>query len=109
MTKGSVLASGANFPFPDGLMTAVETGSTAAIQPGGSIRDDKAIAEADEAGMSMVFSGMRRLRHEDQNALLAGYVGRAQPIRIYLFGCAHRLSGPFAVFHCAVNPGFSMH
>ncbi len=63
LTKGSVLASDAYFPFADGLMAAVEAGATAAIQPGGSIRDDEVIAAADEAGIAMVFTGMRHFRH----------------------------------------------
>jgi phosphoribosylaminoimidazolecarboxamide formyltransferase / IMP cyclohydrolase len=60
---GSVVASDAFFPFPDGLLAAVEAGATAVIQPGGSMRDDKVIAAADEAGIAMVFTGMRHFRH----------------------------------------------
>jgi len=63
LTSGSVVASDAFFPFPDGLMAAVEAGATAVIQPGGSIRDDDVIAAADEAGIAMVFTGMRHFRH----------------------------------------------
>ncbi|ARE40467.1 IMP cyclohydrolase [Rhodovulum sp. P5] len=63
LTKGSVVASDAFFPFPDGLLTAAEAGATAVIQPGGSMRDDEVIAAADEAGLAMVFSGMRHFRH----------------------------------------------
>jgi len=63
LTEGSVVASDAFFPFPDGLMAAVEAGATAVIQPGGSIRDDEVIAAADEAGIAMVFTGMRHFRH----------------------------------------------
>ncbi|MFD0982426.1 bifunctional phosphoribosylaminoimidazolecarboxamide formyltransferase/IMP cyclohydrolase [Tropicimonas aquimaris] len=63
LTQGSVVASDAFFPFPDGLLTAAEAGATAVIQPGGSMRDDKVIAAADEAGIAMVFSGMRHFRH----------------------------------------------
>jgi phosphoribosylaminoimidazolecarboxamide formyltransferase/IMP cyclohydrolase len=63
LTKGSVVASDAFFPFADGLLTAVEAGATAVIQPGGSIRDDEVIAAADEAGIAMVFTGMRHFRH----------------------------------------------
>ena len=63
MTKGSVVASDAFFPFADGLMAAVEAGATAVIQPGGSIRDDEVIAAADAAGIAMVFTGMRHFRH----------------------------------------------
>jgi phosphoribosylaminoimidazolecarboxamide formyltransferase/IMP cyclohydrolase len=63
LTKGSVVASDAFFPFPDGLLAAVEAGATAVIQPGGSMNDDKVIAAADEAGIAMVFTGMRHFRH----------------------------------------------
>ncbi|KMW60157.1 IMP cyclohydrolase [Candidatus Rhodobacter oscarellae] len=61
--KGSVVASDAFFPFPDGLLAAAEAGATAVIQPGGSMRDDQVIAAADEAGLAMVFTGMRHFRH----------------------------------------------
>jgi len=61
--KGSVVASDAFFPFADGLLAAVEAGATAVIQPGGSMRDDEVIAAADEAGIAMVFTGMRHFRH----------------------------------------------
>ncbi|MEM1313676.1 MAG: bifunctional phosphoribosylaminoimidazolecarboxamide formyltransferase/IMP cyclohydrolase [Pseudomonadota bacterium] len=60
---GSVAASDAFFPFPDGLLTLAEAGATAVIQPGGSMRDDQVIAAADEAGLAMVFTGMRHFRH----------------------------------------------
>ncbi|MEQ9125147.1 MAG: bifunctional phosphoribosylaminoimidazolecarboxamide formyltransferase/IMP cyclohydrolase, partial [Alphaproteobacteria bacterium] len=63
LTKGSVVASDAFFPFADGLLAAVEAGATAVIQPGGSIRDDEVIAAADAAGLAMVFTGMRHFRH----------------------------------------------
>jgi len=63
LTKGSVAASDAFFPFPDGLLTTIEAGATAVIQPGGSVRDDEVIAAADEAGIAMVFTGMRHFRH----------------------------------------------
>jgi phosphoribosylaminoimidazolecarboxamide formyltransferase/IMP cyclohydrolase len=62
-TRGSVVASDAFFPFPDGLLTAAEAGATAVIQPGGSVRDDEVIAAADEAGLAMVFTGIRHFRH----------------------------------------------
>ena len=62
-TVGSAVASDAFFPFADGLLTAAEAGATAVIQPGGSIRDDEVIAAADEAGLAMVFTGMRHFRH----------------------------------------------
>ncbi len=61
--KGSVVASDAFFPFPDGLIAAAEAGATAVIQPGGSLRDEDVIAAADEAGLAMVFTGMRHFRH----------------------------------------------
>jgi phosphoribosylaminoimidazolecarboxamide formyltransferase/IMP cyclohydrolase len=60
---GSVVASDAFFPFPDGLLAAAEAGATAVIQPGGSMRDADVIAAADEAGLAMVFTGMRHFRH----------------------------------------------
>ena len=63
LTRGSVAASDAFFPFPDGLLTTVEAGATAVVQPGGSVRDDEVIAAADEAGIAMVFTGMRHFRH----------------------------------------------
>ncbi len=63
LTRGSVVASDAFFPFADGLVTAIEAGATAVIQPGGSMRDDEVIAAADNAGIAMVFTGMRHFRH----------------------------------------------
>jgi phosphoribosylaminoimidazolecarboxamide formyltransferase/IMP cyclohydrolase len=62
-TIGSAVSSDAFFPFPDGLLAAAEAGATAVIQPGGSLNDDKVIAAADEAGLAMVFTGMRHFRH----------------------------------------------
>jgi phosphoribosylaminoimidazolecarboxamide formyltransferase/IMP cyclohydrolase len=62
-TIGSAVASDAFFPFADGLLAAVEAGATAVIQPGGSIRDQEVIAAADEAGLAMLFTGMRHFRH----------------------------------------------
>ncbi|WP_391561816.1 bifunctional phosphoribosylaminoimidazolecarboxamide formyltransferase/IMP cyclohydrolase [Novosphingobium sp.] len=62
-TVGSAVASDAFFPFADGLLAAAAAGATAVIQPGGSIRDDDVIAAADEAGLAMVFTGMRHFRH----------------------------------------------
>ena len=62
-TAGSAVASDAFFPFADGLLAAVEAGATAVIQPGGSIRDEDVIAAADEAGLTMLFTGMRHFRH----------------------------------------------
>ncbi|MDA8585092.1 bifunctional phosphoribosylaminoimidazolecarboxamide formyltransferase/IMP cyclohydrolase [Rhodobacteraceae bacterium] len=63
LATGSVVASDAFFPFPDGLLAAAEAGAKAVIQPGGSMRDDKVIEAADEAGLAMVFTGMRHFRH----------------------------------------------
>ncbi|AZO17901.1 bifunctional phosphoribosylaminoimidazolecarboxamide formyltransferase/IMP cyclohydrolase PurH [Mesorhizobium sp. M2A.F.Ca.ET.043.05.1.1] len=63
LTKGSVVASDAFFPFADGLLSAIEAGATAVIQPGGSMRDDDVIAAADEHGIAMVFTGVRHFRH----------------------------------------------
>ncbi len=63
LTAGSVVASDAFFPFADGVLTAAEAGAGALIQPGGSMRDDEVIAAADEAGLAMVFTGMRHFRH----------------------------------------------
>ena len=62
-TIGSAVASDAFFPFADGLMAAVEAGATAVIQPGGSIRDAEVIAAANDAGLAMLFTGMRHFRH----------------------------------------------
>jgi phosphoribosylaminoimidazolecarboxamide formyltransferase / IMP cyclohydrolase len=62
-TVGSAVASDAFFPFADGLLAAVEAGATAVVQPGGSIRDEEVIAAADEAGLAMLFTGMRHFRH----------------------------------------------
>jgi phosphoribosylaminoimidazolecarboxamide formyltransferase / IMP cyclohydrolase len=62
-TIGSAVASDAFFPFADGLLAAVAAGASAVIQPGGSIRDDEVIAAADQAGIAMVFTGMRHFRH----------------------------------------------
>ena len=66
LTKGSVVASDAFFPFADGLLVAIEAGATAVIQPGGSMRDDEVIKAADEHGVAMVFTGTRHFRHDDQ-------------------------------------------
>jgi phosphoribosylaminoimidazolecarboxamide formyltransferase/IMP cyclohydrolase len=63
LTRGSVVASDAFFPFADGLLAAAEAGATAIIQPGGSMRDDEVIAAADAAGLAMVFTGQRHFRH----------------------------------------------
>ncbi|PQA86519.1 bifunctional phosphoribosylaminoimidazolecarboxamide formyltransferase/IMP cyclohydrolase [Hyphococcus luteus] len=63
LAKGSVVASDAFFPFADGLLSAAEAGATAVIQPGGSMRDDDVINAADEAGLAMVFTGVRHFRH----------------------------------------------
>ncbi len=61
--KGSVIASDAMFPFADGLEAAIKAGATACIQPGGSVRDEEVITAANEAGLSMVFTGHRHFRH----------------------------------------------
>lgn len=63
LTRGSVAASDAFFPFADGLEALAEAGATAVIQPGGSMRDAEVIAAADERGLAMVFTGMRHFRH----------------------------------------------
>ncbi|MGH9862428.1 MAG: bifunctional phosphoribosylaminoimidazolecarboxamide formyltransferase/IMP cyclohydrolase [Candidatus Acidiferrales bacterium] len=60
---GSVLASDAFFPFPDGIEEAAKVGVTAVIQPGGSVRDGEVIAAADRLGLAMVFTGIRHFRH----------------------------------------------
>jgi phosphoribosylaminoimidazolecarboxamide formyltransferase/IMP cyclohydrolase len=61
--KDSVVASDAFFPFPDGLIAAADAGATAAIQPGGSVKDAAVIAAADERGLAMIFTGQRHFRH----------------------------------------------
>jgi len=61
--KGSAVCSDAFFPFPDGLLAAADAGATAAIQPGGSVKDPDVIAAADERGVAMVFTGFRHFRH----------------------------------------------
>jgi len=63
LSVGSAVASDAFFPFADGLMEAAAAGASCVIQPGGSMRDDEVIAAADEAGLAMVFTGMRHFRH----------------------------------------------
>ena len=60
---GAVMASDAFFPFRDGIDNAAKVGISAIIQPGGSMRDAETIAAADEAGIAMVFTGMRHFRH----------------------------------------------
>jgi phosphoribosylaminoimidazolecarboxamide formyltransferase/IMP cyclohydrolase len=61
--QGSVVASDAFFPFPDGVEEAAKAGATAVIQPGGSVRDNDVIAAADRLGLAMVFTGMRHFLH----------------------------------------------
>jgi phosphoribosylaminoimidazolecarboxamide formyltransferase/IMP cyclohydrolase len=61
--KGSVVCSDAFFPFPDGLIAAAEAGATAAIQPGGSVRDAEVISAANERNLAMAFTGTRHFRH----------------------------------------------
>jgi len=63
LTKGSVVASDAFFPFADGMLACIEAGATAVIQPGGSVRDDEVIKAADDHGIAMVFTGIRHFRH----------------------------------------------
>jgi phosphoribosylaminoimidazolecarboxamide formyltransferase / IMP cyclohydrolase len=63
LTKGSVVASDAFFPFADGLLVAIEAGATAVIQPGGSMRDDEVITAANDHNVAMVFTGVRHFRH----------------------------------------------
>ena len=63
LVHGSVVASDAFFPFADGLLQAAEAGATAIIQPGGSIKDDEIIRAADDAGLAMIFTGIRHFRH----------------------------------------------
>ncbi len=61
--KGSVIASDAFFPFADGVIAAAQSGATAVIQPGGSVRDDEVIAAANQHNMAMVFTGIRHFKH----------------------------------------------
>jgi phosphoribosylaminoimidazolecarboxamide formyltransferase / IMP cyclohydrolase len=63
LTKGSVVASDAFFPFADGMLACIEAGATAVIQPGGSVRDEEVIDAADKHGIAMVFTGVRHFRH----------------------------------------------
>ena len=63
LAVGSVVASDAFFPFADGLMAAADAGVTAIIQPGGSIRDDEVIEAANDAGLAMLFTGIRHFNH----------------------------------------------
>ncbi len=60
---GTVAASDAFFPFPDGLETVAQAGATAIVQPGGSVRDNEVIEAANRLGLAMVFTGMRHFRH----------------------------------------------
>jgi phosphoribosylaminoimidazolecarboxamide formyltransferase/IMP cyclohydrolase len=60
---GSAVCSDAFFPFADGLIAAAKAGATAAIQPGGSVRDEEVIAAANEHDVAMVFTGLRHFRH----------------------------------------------
>jgi phosphoribosylaminoimidazolecarboxamide formyltransferase/IMP cyclohydrolase len=63
VVRGTAVASDAFFPFADGLLEAVKAGSTAVIQPGGSIRDAEVIHAADENDIAMVFTGIRHFKH----------------------------------------------
>ena len=62
-TKGIVVASDAFFPFADGLQVCIDAGISAVIQPGGSVNDEEVIKCADEAGIAMIFTGMRYFKH----------------------------------------------
>jgi phosphoribosylaminoimidazolecarboxamide formyltransferase/IMP cyclohydrolase len=61
--QGTVIASDAFFPFPDGVEEAAKAGATAVIQPGGSVKDPEVIATADKLGLAMVFTSMRHFLH----------------------------------------------
>jgi phosphoribosylaminoimidazolecarboxamide formyltransferase/IMP cyclohydrolase len=61
--QGTVAASDAFFPFPDGLETIAKAGATAVIQPGGSVRDAEVIEAADRLGVAMTFTSVRHFRH----------------------------------------------
>jgi phosphoribosylaminoimidazolecarboxamide formyltransferase/IMP cyclohydrolase len=61
--KGTVVASDAFFPFPDGVEEAAKHGVTAVIQPGGSVKDPEVIDAANRLGLAMVFTGIRHFRH----------------------------------------------
>jgi phosphoribosylaminoimidazolecarboxamide formyltransferase/IMP cyclohydrolase len=61
--RGSVAASDAFFPFPDGLQVLIDAGVRAVVQPGGSVRDDELIAAAEAAGVTMYFTGTRHFFH----------------------------------------------
>jgi len=63
VVKGTAMASDAFFPFADGLLEAVKAGSTAVIQPGGSVRDEEVIGAADDNNIAMVFTGIRHFKH----------------------------------------------
>jgi phosphoribosylaminoimidazolecarboxamide formyltransferase/IMP cyclohydrolase len=63
LTVGSVVASDAFFPFPDGLIAAADAGVTAVIQPGGSIKDQEVIDAANDRGLVMVFTSIRHFKH----------------------------------------------
>jgi phosphoribosylaminoimidazolecarboxamide formyltransferase/IMP cyclohydrolase len=63
VVPGSVMASDAFFPFRDGIDAAAVAGITAVIQPGGSVRDEEVIQAADDAGMAMLFTGVRHFKH----------------------------------------------
>jgi phosphoribosylaminoimidazolecarboxamide formyltransferase / IMP cyclohydrolase len=61
--KGTVVASDAFFPFPDGVEEAAKHGATAVVQPGGSVRDNEVVEAADRLGMAMMMTGIRHFRH----------------------------------------------
>ena len=113
-TIGSVVASDAFFPFPDGLLTAAEAGATAVIQPGGSMNDDKVIAAADEAGLAMVFTGQRHfgtdMRFLSLTALIVFVLDQLSKLSvIFLLGLPERgeidVVDPLLNFRWAENRG----
>ena len=63
MAKGAAMGSDAFFPFPDNIVNAAKAGVACIVQPGGSVKDDEVIAEADKAGIAMVFTGKRHFKH----------------------------------------------
>ena len=108
------MASDAFFPFADGLLTAAEAGAQAIIQPGGSMRDDEVIAAADEAGLAMVFTGMRhsvtKMRRLFQIAILAAgldYISKMLILNVVQLPLVGRIEvfPPFLNFHMAWNYG----
>ena len=104
--QGSVVCSDAFFPFPDGLIAAAEAGATAAIQPGGSVRDAEVIAAADERGMAMAFTGTRHFRPltdqpVKQDELAEGDKNQQRPDKIF--------AEPQAALHGGGEPELDFH